>query len=102
MSSELDQLSELMRQLADLVGEFEELASGRKFTPDGHMVGSIGELIAATEQELTLVTASTEGVDATRKLSDGTCKTVEIKATKRKRLGWRTPARPMLKTPVVH
>ena len=82
-------LAELMRRLADLVNQFEALAPGRAFTPDGHMVGSIGELIASTEHDLVLTTASTKGVDATRQLPDGTTRTVEIKTTTRKSFAFR-------------
>lgn len=37
---------------------------GRKFTPDGHLVGSIGEVIAAKALGLTLYPASHAGHDA--------------------------------------
>lgn len=57
MSEDSEKLAFLMRQLASLVGEFERLTPGRKFTPDGHLVGSIEELIGATEQGLTLTPA---------------------------------------------
>jgi hypothetical protein len=36
------------------VAELEKLYPGRKFTPDGHLVGSIGEVIAAEHFGLTL------------------------------------------------
>lgn len=74
-------LPELMSQLAELVTEFERLAPGRSFTPDGHLVGSIGELIAKSEHGLELAPASTKGYDATRITTEGEARTVEIKAT---------------------
>lgn len=40
------------------VAELEALYPGRKFTPDGHMVGSIGEVVAADALGLTLHPAS--------------------------------------------
>ena len=46
------------------VEELEALYPGRKFTPDGHLVGSIGEVIAAQEFKLTLYPMSHEGHDA--------------------------------------
>jgi len=46
------------------VAELEALYPGRKFTPDGHLVGSIGEVIAAEEFKLTLYPMSHEGHDA--------------------------------------
>lgn len=83
MADEMDRLQDLMRRLAALVNEFETLAPGRKFTADGHMVGSIGELIAKTEFGLELSTASNMGYDAIRHTSEGQTRTVEIKATQR-------------------
>lgn len=50
---------------------------GRKFTLDGHLVGSIGEIVAAYIFDLTLYPASTLGHDA--KAPDG--RNVEIKLT---------------------
>lgn len=50
---------------------------GRKFTPDGHLVGSIGEVIAAEALGLTLRKSSYPGHDAIDK--DG--RDVQIKMT---------------------
>ncbi len=44
--------------------ELEALYPGRKFTPDGHLVGSIGEVIAAEALGLTLYPMSRPGHDA--------------------------------------
>ena len=46
------------------VEELEALYPGRKFTPDGHLVGSIGEVVAAEALGLTLYPASYVGHDA--------------------------------------
>lgn len=46
------------------VRELEALYPGRKFTPDGHLVGSIGEVVAAEALGLTLYPMSQEGHDA--------------------------------------
>jgi hypothetical protein len=46
------------------VQELEERYPGRKFTPDGHLVGSIGEVVAAEALKLTLHPASRAGYDA--------------------------------------
>ena len=43
----LDEVPRLIGRLYDIVDRLEELFPGRKFTPDGHLVGSIGEVIAA-------------------------------------------------------
>ena len=45
------------------VAELEALYPGRKFTPDGHLVGSIGEVVAAQALGLTLHPASYPGHD---------------------------------------
>lgn len=42
----------------------EALYPGRKFTPDGHLVGSIGEVVAAEALGLTLYPGSHPGHDA--------------------------------------
>ncbi|MCR9140138.1 MAG: hypothetical protein NXI27_29405 [Alphaproteobacteria bacterium] len=55
----------------------EQMFPGRKFTLDGHLVGSIGEVVAAYIFDLDLNPASTLGHDATS--ADG--KNVEIKLT---------------------
>jgi len=55
----------------------EGIFPGRKFTLDGHLVGSIGEVVAAYMFDLTLNPASTLGHDATA--ANG--RNVEIKLT---------------------
>mgnify|MGYP001373282944 CR=1 FL=1 len=65
----------LIAQLYDVVAELEAMFQ-RPFTPDGHMVGSIGEALAKHYYGLTLTPCSTKGCDAT--LGD---KRIEIKAT---------------------
>jgi len=63
--------------LYSLVNQLEKLFPGRKFTPDGHLVGSIGEVLAAAKYGLELLPGSSERHDA--KTLDG--KHVQIKAT---------------------
>ena len=55
---------ELIKGLYRLVGELEAMFPGRHFTPDGHMVGSIGECLAAHYYDLELLRASSAGRDA--------------------------------------
>jgi hypothetical protein len=55
----------------------EVLFPGRKFTLDGHLVGSIGEVIAAYMFDLNLLRGSNKGHDATA--GDG--RNVEVKLT---------------------
>ena len=57
-------LPEPVADIYRAVGRLEKLYPGRKFTPDGHLVGSIGEVIAAEAPGLTLYPASYAGHDA--------------------------------------
>jgi hypothetical protein len=66
----------LVKRLYEITDELEEMF-GRKFTPDGHLVGSIGEVIAVYMYDLTLIEASFETHDA--RTRDG--KLVQIKFT---------------------
>ena len=59
------------------VERLQALYPDRKFTPDGHLVGSIGEVIAAKALGLTLYPASHAGHDA----HDGQGGDVQIKMT---------------------
>ncbi len=81
-----DKFQELIKQLYSTVAELEAMFPGRHFTPDGHMVGSIGECLVADAYGLELKTASNKGFDATT--SDGT--QVEIKATQSKSVAFRS------------
>ena len=74
-------IQRLVPELFRITAELEAAAPGRHFTPDGHLVGSIGEVVAAARYGLTLTTASTKGIDA----HDANGNTVEIKATTGKR-----------------
>lgn len=66
----------LIRELYDVVRRLEAMFPGRHFTPDGHLVGSIGEALASYYYGVQLSPASTQGYDGIR---DG--KKVEVKAT---------------------
>jgi hypothetical protein len=55
-------------------------STGRPFSPDGHLVGSLGEVLAAEMLNLSLMPPSTDGYDAT----DGDDRKVEIKTTTRR------------------
>ena len=71
------QLPEAVARIYDAVDELESKYPGRKFTPDGHLVGSIGEVIAAEAFGLTLLPASTVNHDA--RSADG--RLVQVKLT---------------------
>ena len=55
-------------------------STGRPFSPDGHLVGSLGEVLAAELLNLTLMPPSNDGYDAV----DAEGRKVEIKATTRR------------------
>ena len=84
-SDPIEQVPELVRKLYALVKEFEALYPGRKFTPDGHLVGSIGEVVAAHRYRLSLHRTSQETHDAIAQ--DG--RHVQIKATQAKAVALR-------------
>ena len=73
----VDSVPGLVTQLYAVVAEFEALFPRRRFTPDGHLVGSIGEVIAAHRYGLDLLQHSAKGHDARSASGDF----VEIKAT---------------------
>jgi hypothetical protein len=67
---------ELLKAIYDAVDGLETMFPGRHFTPDGHMVGSLGEALAAFHYGVVLAGASNE-------CHDGVCGTrqVQVKAT---------------------
>ena len=60
----VEEVPGLVGQLYELVAHLEALFPGRRFTPDGHLVGSIGEVIAAHRYGLELLPHSAQGHDA--------------------------------------
>ena len=68
------------------VSELEKMFPGRPFTPDGHMVGSLGECLVADAYNLELMPPSNTGYDAVTK--EG--KKVEIKATQSTSVAFRS------------
>jgi hypothetical protein len=81
-----DKFQALIRQLYSTVADLEGMFPGRHFTPDGHMVGSIGECMVADAYGLELMAASNKGFDAVT--SDGL--QVEIKATQSNAVAFRS------------
>ena len=75
-------LSDKIKELYKITNELESSYPGRKFTIDGHLVGSIGEVIVAEHYGLELLRNSTETHDAVS--TDG--KYVQIKATQINRI----------------
>lgn len=72
----IHQIPPLIAEIYKAVRKLNRLFPGRPFTPDGHLVGSIGEVVAAYVYGLDLAKCSSTGYDATK---DGV--RVEIKLT---------------------
>jgi hypothetical protein len=81
-----ERFSELIGRLYGVVNDLSAMFPGRHFTPDGHMVGSIGECLVADAFALELMPASNEGFDAQDELG----RRVEIKATQGKSVAFRS------------
>lgn len=81
----IDRIPGLVKRLYAIVAELEDAFPGRKFTPDGHLVGSLGEVLAAYFYALELLPASSEGHDAIA--ADG--RRIQIKATQGRTVGLR-------------
>ncbi len=81
----VDRIPEIVRQMYELVHQLETLFPGRHFTLDGHLVGSVGEVLAAHDYGLELLSSSTHRHDA--RASDG--RLVQIKATQGERMALR-------------
>ena len=77
-----EQAAEKIKEIYEISAELERLFPGRHYTPDGHMIGSIGEALAASYYGLELFPASEETHDA--KAPDG--RLVQIKATQINRI----------------
>jgi hypothetical protein len=73
----IDQIPGIVERLYQLVAELERAFPGRPFTPDGHLVGSLGEVLASHHYNLDLLPCSSECHDA--RARDG--RLVQVKAT---------------------
>ena len=79
----LQELTSIINELYALTARLEEIYPGRHFTPDGHLVGSIGEVYARERCGIELFVASKKAHDG--KAPDG--RLVQIKATQRRSVG---------------
>jgi hypothetical protein len=75
----LERVPALIQKLYEVTDALDEefKEEKRKFTPDGHLVGSLGEILAAYAFDLELSRSSTKGHDA----ATGDGKKIEIKMT---------------------
>ena len=76
-STDWPKVAKFLDELYEASEGLEQMFPGRKFTLDGHLVGSVGEVVAAYIFDLDLNPASTMGHDAKSKCG----KNVEIKLT---------------------
>ena len=72
---------ELIADLYKVVAALEAMFPGRHFTPDGHLVGSIGEALASYHYGVELLSASAQGHDGR---ANG--RLVQVKATQGTRI----------------
>lgn len=77
---------QLVERLYAIVSELEAHFPGRPFTPDGHLVGSLGEVLGAAFYDLQLLPCSAECHDAVA--ADG--RQVQIKATQGQQVAMRS------------
>ena len=75
-------ISEKVKEIYAITAELEAMYPGRHFTPDGHMVGSIGEVLVAEKYGLRLLQASHVTHDAISQDE----RYVQIKATQVKQI----------------
>ena len=80
------QVPALVGRLYEVVRELERLFPGRPFTLDGHLVGSIGEVLGAAHYDLELLPCSTESHDAQTRTGE----LVQIKATQGQQVALRS------------
>ncbi|MCX5971857.1 MAG: hypothetical protein NTV14_10230 [Coprothermobacterota bacterium] len=81
----VERIPALIRELYATISQLAALFPGRRFTLDGHLVGSLGEVVAAYRYNLVLFAASTRTHDA--QAPDG--RGVQIKVTQGKYAGLR-------------
>lgn len=80
---DLEHIRSVVRDIYRAVSQLEELYPGRRFTPDGHMVGSLGEVVAAERYCLNLFEPSHPVHDA----YDSSARLVQIKTTQGNKVG---------------
>jgi len=81
-----EKFQQQVKNIYKAVTQLELMFPGRPFTPDGHMVGSIGECLVADAYNLKLMPPSNGGYDAITEKG----KKIEIKATQSKSVAFRS------------
>jgi hypothetical protein len=88
----VEQVPVLISDLLKTAGRLNTLFPGRPFTPDGHLVGSIGEVVAEHVYDLRLEPCNTPQVDAYT--SDDRSVQVKLTGEKGQSFGIRWPIQP--------
>lgn len=78
-------VSTKIQAMYSIIKELENKFPGRPFTPDGHMVGSLGEVLVAERYSLQLLKPSAKTHDAVDSLG----RNIQIKATQKRILPFR-------------
>ncbi len=87
----MEKFPDILKRLYKVVGELEELFPGRPFTPDGHMIGSIGEALAQYYYGVKLNRPSTQGEDGQTERGP-----VEVKTAQRESIAFRSEPKTLL------
>ena len=87
----MERIPDILKRLYKIVAELEELFPGRPFTPDGHMIGSIGEAIAQYYYGVKLNRPSNPGRDGPAEYGP-----VEVKTTQRESVTFRSEPKTLL------
>lgn len=87
----MEKFPDILQRLYKIVDELEVLFPGRPFTPDGHMIGSIGEALAQYYYGVKLNRPSTQGEDG-----QAECGPVEVKTTQRESVAFRCEPKTLL------
>lgn len=80
---DLESVRSIVKDIYHAVSQLEDLYPGRRFTPDGHMVGSLGEVVAAERYCLNLFEPSHPVHDA----YDHQARLIQIKTTQGTKVG---------------
>lgn len=80
---EINDICSKVQQLFGIVNDLEKAFEGRKFTLDGHLVGSLGKVLASYCYNLSLLPNSHEKHDAI----DSNSRLIQIKTTQGRSIG---------------
>jgi hypothetical protein len=87
----MERFPDILMRLYKSVDELAELFPGQPFTPDGHMISSIGEALAQYYYGVKINRLSTQGEDG-----NAECGPVEVKTTQRESVAFRCEPKTLL------